>query len=83
MHFCKMLNLYLYIPPHSAHSPGVLRGFIIGMVSPIFCLTAAWKDKKIAVCVFFLCLSNCGYASTNLWMHFAAALAHLEQLANV
>jgi hypothetical protein len=64
--FKKNLNLYLYIPPHSAHSPGVLHGLIIGMISHIFCLTTDWQDKKIAIRAFFLRLSNCGYASTNL-----------------
>jgi hypothetical protein len=36
--FGKKLNLYLYIPPHSAHSPGVLHGLIIGMIF--------WNDKS-------------------------------------
>ena len=77
--FEKKLNLYLYIPPHSAHSPGVLRGLIIGMISRIFRLTTDWRDKKIAIRAFFLRLSNRGYASTDLRMHFAAALTHLER----
>jgi hypothetical protein len=31
--FEKKLNLYLYIPPHSTHSPSVLRRLILGMIS--------------------------------------------------
>jgi hypothetical protein len=77
--FEKKLNLYLYIPPHSAHAPGVLRGLIIGMIGRIYRLTTAWKHKKIALRAFFIRLSNRGYSSTSLRMHFAAALDHLER----
>lgn len=42
--FEKGLNLYLYLPPNSAHTPGVLRGFVIGMLLRIFRLTTD-KDR--------------------------------------
>jgi hypothetical protein len=38
--FKKLLNLYLYIPPHSAHAPGILQGLVIGMTERIFRLTS-------------------------------------------
>jgi hypothetical protein len=61
--FKKELNLYLYIPPHSAHSPGVLCGLVIGMTLQIVRLTAALQDKKTALRSFFLRLCNRGYSS--------------------
>jgi hypothetical protein len=30
--FQKVMNLYLYIPPHSAHSPSVIRGMTYGLL---------------------------------------------------
>jgi hypothetical protein len=43
--FEKPLNLYLYIPPHSAHTPGILHGLVFGMTEHIFHLTTHWRDK--------------------------------------
>ena len=34
----KSLNLYLYIPPHSAHPPGVLTGLVLGNAHRIYTL---------------------------------------------
>ena len=77
--FEKEMNLYLYIPPHSAHSPGVLRGLVIGMTLRIVRLTTALQDKKNSLRSFFLRLCNRGYSSDTLRKLFAEALAHTEQ----
>jgi hypothetical protein len=64
--FEKPLNLYLYIPPHPAHAPGILRGLVFGMTGRIFRLTSHWQDQQTAVHSLFLCLCRCGYTSTQL-----------------
>ena len=38
----KVMNLYLYILPHSAHPPGVLTGLVSGN---IFCVHSLCSDK--------------------------------------
>jgi hypothetical protein len=77
--FEKELNLYLYIPPHSAHSPGVLRGLVIGMTLRILRLTTALQDKRTALRSFYLRLCNRGYSSEILRKLFAEALVHTER----
>jgi hypothetical protein len=77
--FEKKLNLYLYIPPHLAHAPGVIRGLVTGMTSQIFCLTTYLQDQQIALHALFLRLCNRGYSSETLRTLFAAALAHQER----
>ena len=43
--FEKRLNLHLYIPPHSAHPPGLLLGIVYGTLFRIFTLCSTEKDK--------------------------------------
>jgi hypothetical protein len=54
--FEKKLNLYLYIPPHSAHPPedGVTSGLLFGsMIQHIFRLTTETADQKSAILLTF------------------------------
>ena len=43
--FKKRLNLHLYIPPHSAHPPGLLPGIVYGTLFRIFTLCSTEEDK--------------------------------------
>ena len=43
--FEKRLNLHLYIPPHSAHPPGLLPGIVYSTLFCIFTLCSCETDK--------------------------------------
>ena len=45
--FCtyqKLMNLYHYIPPHSAHPPGLIRGMIYGLVKTYYFQNSRDRD---------------------------------------
>ena len=50
--FEKRLNLHLYIPPHSAHTPGLLPGIVNGTLFQIFTLCSDNEDKLQRTKVF-------------------------------
>jgi hypothetical protein len=69
----KVLNLHLYIPPHSAHPPNILRGQIRGTLLRIRRLTT---DPAIAQSLFrdfFLRLLRRGHSKQVLSRLFAEA----------
>ena len=49
----KSLNLYLYIPPLSAHPPGVLSGLVLGNCHRIYTLVSKPKDQRRHLTNFF------------------------------
>jgi hypothetical protein len=57
----KSMNLYLYLPPLSAHAPGALRGLIIRMTKRIYALTTKLPEREQALRQMFLRLRNRGY----------------------
>ena len=50
--FEKPLNLHLYIPPHSAHPPGLLPGIVHSTLFRIFTLCSDQNDRILCTKVF-------------------------------
>lgn len=73
--FEKPLNLHLYIPPHSAHPPGLLPGIVYGTLFRIFTLCSDSKDKEQRTRLFFRRLIVRGYKSDNIRPLFHKAIA--------
>jgi hypothetical protein len=76
--FEKELNLHLYLSPHSAHPPGLLRGLVTGMLYRILRLTSDRTDTQQDIRNFYLRLRNCGYSRDQLVPLFQ--LAHKKIL---
>ena len=71
----KILNLYLYISPFSAHSPGVLSGLIIGNILRIHHLCSNDKIRNDFYQKFFLRLRARGYLPSQLIPLFDRGIA--------
>jgi hypothetical protein len=74
----KPLNLYLYIPPHSAHPPGILRGMITGYITRVFRLTTTKTDCEASIRTFFRRLCDRGYTPCRLRPLFHDALKRAQ-----
>lgn len=64
--FEKALNLYLYLPPFSAHPPGVFKGMIYGMVTRILRLCSTDLDRKAMIKKLYERLRYRGFTPTFL-----------------
>jgi len=62
----KALNLYLYLPPHSCHPPGMLKGLIYGMIYRFYRLSTNPEDALVNVKNLLLRLSRRGYSAKML-----------------
>ena len=62
----KALNLYLYLPPHSCHPPGVLKGLLSGMLLRILRLTTDPSTRQAHVQQLFDRLVARGYRRSHI-----------------
>ena len=69
----KELNLYLFIPPHSAHAPGVLTGLVLGNCYRIHTLCSEPTDVQALLQLFFNRLLRRGYSPFTLLPLFKRA----------
>ena len=72
--FEKALNLYLYLPPNSAHPPGILKGLIYGMVLRMHRLTSDKSSLTSNVIALYRRLRQRGYSPAVLRPIFLSAV---------
>ena len=70
----KPLNLHLYIPPHSCHSPGVLKGLIFGFAKRAKALCTTHEDRIPFMKKTFMRLLDRGHDPATLRPIFHEAL---------
>jgi len=75
----KSLSLYLYLPPGSAHPPGILKGLIAGSILQIVPLTSNPDTRKKHLSQMFTRLLAQGYTATQLKPIFNTYLQKFTQ----
>ena len=76
--FEKSQNLYLYIPPGSAHPKGMIKGLIFGNTLRILRLCSKHDDAVTHLLNFKTRLIARGYTKEFLEPHFTKALIHAQ-----
>jgi hypothetical protein len=75
----KPLNLHLYIPAFSAHSPNMIRGLVFGMLRRFWLQNAHAEDYIRLTKAFFGYLIERGYSREQLRTLFVEAAQKLEE----
>jgi hypothetical protein len=79
----KPSNYHLYIPPHSCHPPGLLRGMVYGMVNRLHTLVSDKADRDDRTISAFRHLQRRGYQPRDIRPLFSSAIAKAEiRIAN-
>lgn len=76
----KLLNLYLYIPPHSAHAPGVLKSIIFGRVQQVHYICNNNTDVRHYIQLLFNRLCARGYSAGMLQKIFVNAMSNAQAM---
>jgi len=77
--YSKPLALYLYIPPHSCHAPGVLTGLICGMVLRIHQLCTKEKDVDREIYLFMRRVLDRGHNLDEIKAIFSHAITNAKR----
>jgi hypothetical protein len=80
--YSKPLNLYLYIPPQSAHPPGVLNGLISGIIYRIYTLCSDPLDIRHRLQDFWNRLLARGYDLAKIRLPFEKGIANAKAFLN-
>jgi hypothetical protein len=79
----KPSNYHLYIPPHSCHPPGLLRGMVYGMVNRLHTLVSDKADRDARTISAFRHLQRRGYQPRDIHPLFSSAIAKAkDRIAN-
>ena len=70
----KSMNLYLYIPPHYAHPPGVLTGLVSGNIRRVHSLCSEQDDINLRTRQFYAMLLVRGYQQNLLISAFTKSI---------
>ena len=74
MSYAKPLNLYLYLPPSSAHPPGLLKGHIFGHIKKLYMQNTEFGNFRRFSLQFFERLMARGHSRDQLIRLFNQAL---------
>jgi hypothetical protein len=80
--YSKPLNLYLYIPPQSAHPPGVLNGLISGIIFRIYTLCSDPTDIRNRLQAFWNRLLACGYNAVQIRLPFGKGMSNAKSFTS-
>ena len=78
----KPMNLYLYIPPHSAHPPGLTKSLIYSLLLTYYKQNSIYTDFLHMANLLFQRFANKGHTHDALSTYFIAAIEKIEQTEN-